>query len=289
MLFADGHAHNSHLRRTSWVTPEYMLSGLTSDPARHYLAISSQSRIAGITFSSGVHDRLTIIGYDQADPKSISFNAINTLPWRDCLIAGRDPSGHTVATRIYVSSALWTSRVDAPGGWLFVRGGDGFCALRVVSGGYKVSDAHHQMGMHLTLDDNDSPMIFQTGRAADFPGGFAEFQQAVATKTRIEFADNCLRYCSLAGDDLRFWVKVPRGPQVNGEPFALNPPETYASPYLTMHHGTDTARISFPGCPGPGAQFQLLTPGSTRRGIPEHLWSEHVHKAGRTFAPPPDA
>jgi len=239
-LFADG---NSHLRRTSWVTPEYMLSGLTSDPGKHYLAISTQSRIAGITFSSGVNDRLTIIGYDKPDSKSISYNAINTLPWRDCLIAGRDPSGKTVATRIYVSSALWTNRVETTGGWMFLRGGDGFCALRVASGGYKVSDAHHKMGVHLTLDDKDSPMIFQTGRAMDFDG----FRSAVEQTTSIEFAGNCLRYRSLAGDELRFWVKEPRLPQVNGKPFALNPPETYASPYLTMKHGTDTARIKFPG------------------------------------------
>ncbi|MCX6910552.1 MAG: hypothetical protein NTY01_21260 [Verrucomicrobia bacterium] len=242
-LFADGEARNSHLRRTSWVTPEYMLSGLASDPARHYLAISTQSRIAGITFSSGVHDRITIIGYDKADAKSISYNAINTLPWRDCLIAGRDPSGKTVATRIYVSHSIWTNRVEAASGWLFLRAGGGFCALRVVSGGYKVGDAHHKMGVHLTLDDKDSPMIFQTGRAMDF----AAFQEAVATKARIEFANNCLRYRSLAGDDLSFWVKEPRVPQVNGETFPLNPPETYSSPYLTMKHGTDIARIRFPG------------------------------------------
>jgi hypothetical protein len=241
-LFADGDARNSHLRRTSWVTPEYMLSGLTSDPARHYLAISTQSRIAGVTFSSGVHDRITVIGYDKPDPKSISYNAINTLPWRDCLIAGRDPSGKTAATRLYVFDALWKTRVET-NGWLFVRGGDGFCALRVVSGGYKVSPAHHKMGVHLTLDDKDSPIILQTGRATDF----AAFQQAVATTTHVEFANNCLRYSSPAGDDLRFWVKEPRVPEVNGAPFALNPPETYASPYLTMKHGTDIARIQFPG------------------------------------------
>jgi hypothetical protein len=246
-LFADGEAHNSHLRRTSWITPEYMLSGLTADPARHYLAISTQSRIAGITFASGVHDRLTIIGYDKADTKSISYNAINTLPWRDCLLAGRDPSGKTVATRVYVAQALWSKRVETTNGWLFVRGGDGFCALRIATGGYTESAAHHKMGVHLTLADKDAPMIFQTGRAADYPGGFAGFQQAVLEKARVEFAGNCLRYRSLAGDELCFWVKEPQLPKVNGQPFALNPPETYASPYLVMQHGTDLALIRCPG------------------------------------------
>ncbi|MCX7006520.1 MAG: hypothetical protein NTY53_04605 [Kiritimatiellaeota bacterium] len=246
-LFADGEAHNSHLRRTSWVTPEYMLSGLTTDPARHYLAISTQSRIAGITFASGVHDRLTIIGYDKPDTKSISYNAINALPWRDCVLAGRDPSGKTVATRIYVANALWSNRVEASNGWLFVRGGKGFCALRVASGGYAVSEAHHKMGVHLTLADKDAPLVFQTARAADIAGGFVGFQQAVQEKTRVEFAGNRLRYRSLAGDELCFWVKEPRLPEVNGQPFALNPPETYASPYLVMQHGTDVARIQFPG------------------------------------------
>jgi hypothetical protein len=42
-------------------------------------------------------------------------------------------------------------------------------------------------------------------------------------------------------------VREPRLPEVNGAPFPLNPPETYASPYLTMKHGTDIARIQFPG------------------------------------------
>ncbi len=245
--FADGDAHNSHLRRTSWVTPDYMLSGLTSDPAKHYLAISTQSRIAGVTFSSGVNDRITVIGYDKLEPGSISFNAINTLPWRDCLLAGRDPSGKTAATRIYISNSLWTNRVETPGGWVFLRGGEGFCALRIVSGGFTVASAPHRMGVHLTLDDKDSPMVFQTGRAADFSGDPTRFRAAVEERTRIKFARNCLEYRALSGDELRFWVKEPRLPQVNAEPFALNPPETYSSPYLTMKHGSDTARISFPG------------------------------------------
>jgi hypothetical protein len=249
VLFADDGAHNSYLRRTSWVTPQYMLSGLTADPSRHYLAISTQSRIAGITFASGLNDRITVIGYDQLDPRSISYNAINTLPWRDCLVAGRDPSGKTVATRVYVADAVWASRVETPSGWLFLRGGDGFCGLRVVAGEYKIDRAHHKMGVHLTLDDKDSPIVFQTGRATDYPGGFTQFQATVVAKARVEFAGHCLRYRSLAGDELSFWVKERRLPEINGQIFAINPPETYCSPYLVMQHGSDTARVSYPGFP----------------------------------------
>ena len=42
-------------------------------------------------------------------------------------------------------------------------------------------------------------------------------------------------------------MKEPQLPKVNGQPFALNPPETYASPYLVMQHGTDLALIRCPG------------------------------------------
>ena len=246
-LFEDGETHNSYLRRTTWVTPEYMLCGLTSDPNKSYLAISTQSRIAGITFASGVNDRIAILGNDRPEPSSISFNAINTLPARDCMVVGRDPSGQTVATRVYVANAQWSNRVEGEDGWVFVRGGDGFCGLRVVSGGFQVSDAAHRIGVHLTLNDKDSPVVFQTGRAADYPGGFEEFQKAVAEKTQVKFQENCLRYRSLAGNDMRFWVKEKRVPELGGNLFDLNPPETYSSPYLSMKHGTDVARISYPG------------------------------------------
>jgi hypothetical protein len=248
VLFADGEAHNSYIRRTAWVTPEYILSAITTDPARSYIALNYQGRLAGVTFSSGVNDRISILGNDERDPKSKSLYAINAVVWKDCLIAGRDPSAKTVATRIYISrGTLWDSRAEGPGGWLFLRAGDGFCALRAAQGGYRVLDAPHKIGYYLDLADIDSPIVLQTGRAADFPGGFQEFQQAVAAKATLALSDNCLRFRSLAGDNYRFWVKQKRAPELNGKPFDLNPPETYHSPYLTMVHGSDTARIRYPG------------------------------------------
>lgn len=245
--FADGSARNSYLRRTAWVAPEYMLAGLTSDPARHYLAISTQSRIAGMTFAGGAHDRVTVFGNANVDPASVSYGAINTLPWRDVLIAGRDPSGSTPVIRVYVAGGLWSNRVASSSGWTFLRSGDGFCALRIVAGGCSTSDAPHRMGVHLTLADRDAPVILQAGRAADHPGGFEAFRSAVESRTCVTFEDGVLRYRSLAGDDLAFTVKAPRLPEVNGMPLELNPPETYASPYLEMKHGTDLARIRFAG------------------------------------------
>ena len=50
--------------------------------------------------------------------------------------------------------------------------------------------------------------------------------RAVETMTGIQFADHCLGYRALCGDDFRSWVNEPHGFQVNGEPFELNPAET---------------------------------------------------------------
>ncbi len=52
------------------------------------------------------------------------------------------------------------------------------------------------MGYYFKLSDIDSPVIMQTGRAADYPGGFEEFRKAVLEKARLAVDGNAVAYTS---------------------------------------------------------------------------------------------
>jgi hypothetical protein len=245
ILFADGAAHNSYIRRTAWITPEYMLSGISVDPNRDYLQVNEQGRLAGISFSNGVNDRIAIVG-NGADGH-VGFSETNTITGKDCLIVGRMPQATSVETLVYVSNGhLWDSRVEDPSGWQFFRSGDGFVALRI-AGPFDLRDAPHKVGHHLALKDIDAPVVVQSGRAADYPGGFDEFIKAVLNKTSFKCDDHRLSYTSLSGDTYQFWTKEKKMPEINGHPFDLNPKDTYSSPYLVMVHGSNKATIKYPG------------------------------------------
>lgn len=236
---------DSYIRRTSWIAPEYMLSGITVDPNRDYLKGNQQARLAGVSFSNGVNDRLAFIGHDAKDHGGMSDH--NTIVGEDCLVVGRMPQAESVETLAYVSGGnLWGSRVEDPSGWQFFRSGDGFCALRF-AGPFEVRDAYQKMGYYIVPKDKDAPMVVQTGRAADYPGGFDAFKKAVLEKTNFDCPEHCLTYTSLKGDTYKFWTQEKKMPELNGKPFDLNPPDTYSSPYLTMVHGSDKATIKYPG------------------------------------------
>ncbi len=132
ITFADGEENNSYIRRTSWIAPEYMLSGITTDPARtDYTALNTQGRQAGISFSSGVNDRISMFGVDTRDSANRSHRAVNAIVAKDCLVAGRESSATSRVTNVYVSGGtVFKSRVTDPSGWEFFRAGDGFCAMR---------------------------------------------------------------------------------------------------------------------------------------------------------------
>jgi hypothetical protein len=260
--FADGAEHNSYIRRTSWITPEYMLSGIAVDPNREYLAVNQQARLAGVSFSTGADDRIAVLGNTNAEA---GMSEINTVTGKDCLIVGRMPQANSVETLVYVSDGVvWKSRAEDPSGWQFFQAGNGFCALRL-GGAYAIRDATHS-GYHLVLKDRDTPLVIQTGRLSDYPGGLTEFKQAVRAKAKFDFTGNGLSYRSLDGDAYKFWVREKRMPESNGKPFNLNPRDTYSSPYLTMVHGSDVAIIKYPGYPDLRLDFSYNSqPGKLAR------------------------
>ncbi len=122
ILFADGDLRNSYIRRTSWIAPEYMVSGMTIDPNREYLRVNQQSRLAGVSLSSGVNDRIIVVG--NGEKKKATDSDTNTIVSKDCLIVGRLPQAGSVETRAYVSGGnVWNSRTEDPSGWRVLSSG----------------------------------------------------------------------------------------------------------------------------------------------------------------------
>ncbi|MFC1601640.1 hypothetical protein ACFL34_04755, partial [Candidatus Sumerlaeota bacterium] len=60
VLFDDGLARNSYIRRDTWYTRAYTMSALSLDPGRDYIELVDQSRVMGVTFANDINDRLIV-------------------------------------------------------------------------------------------------------------------------------------------------------------------------------------------------------------------------------------
>lgn len=257
---------NSHFRRDVYITPDYALGTLTTDPKRSYISDVVLTPNMGATFATGLLDRIVVMGtgfYPFRPTSGITGKAVSVI--------ARDPNakfGHggrfeSDGTRVYVSNGnLWNNRVEDKSGWFFTRAGNAYAAIRPAHGGHhithksfsfssplvaapKVSEVVETKGQFLELNDMWAPVVIQMGRAADYKS-FEDFCAAVKS-TRFEYQDGKLTYASLAHDTYEVWAKGAQPPRINGAEVNLNPAKTFDSPFLSMMHGSSKAVITYPG------------------------------------------
>lgn len=253
VVFEDG--RDSFIRRDTWYTPDYTISAIAVDPSRSYIALNTQTRVVGITFSADVDDRIMVLGdssqgshYAGKEKHVINNRAINAICRPGCLIAAREPNATGAAhTRIFISDgALWDNRQESPQDWLFTKAGDAYCALRLAHGKWTVKPSPYKTGYFLEPEDIWTPIVIQAGRAVDYKGGLDDFKQSVR-KNLFTYEADKLTYVSEAGDKLKYFSRSRELPHINGKPVQLNPPQTYKNPWLVMDHGSDIAKITYPG------------------------------------------
>ena len=232
---------NSHIRRDTYVTPDYTMGAITLDMNRDYLQVFDQNRMAGVFFASGVNDRIVVFGKGSASNNK-SYADLNGVCRENCMVVQRDMNANSSGneTLVFISQDVWDQRVET-GGWLFTQSGDAYCALKPATGGYTSYSADR--GFELQLGDKWAPVVLQMGQASNYVD-FASFQASVQGNA-FAYAGATLDYTSEAGDTFTVYANSRTTPKVNGVTVDLNPAKTHDSPYLSMVHGEDTATFSY--------------------------------------------
>ena len=160
--------------------------------------------------------------------------------------------------------AITLDEVQEDGGWIFVRDGAAFAAVKVVAGGYawtapwRHSDAvvRNQKDFltprdggesFIVLKSEASPVIALANDAADYQNDFGAFKAAVKAQP-LEWAGGVLRFATIT-------FRGPAGPgQINDQPVNLASSRGYDSPFIRsdwnsglihIRRGNETAILDF--------------------------------------------
>ena len=149
-------------------------------------------------------------------------NVMVTMKWGPSTDRGVDPN-----LWIYFSHAL--DLVEEEEGWLFVRSGDAFAAVKVVGGFQWVTPWEHRDSLRpksfVRLLNPDSPIITIANDAADYNGDFATFKNVLKTQP-ITWSDRVLTFATITHEG-------PLAPgKVNGEVVELRPSRVNDSPFI---------------------------------------------------------
>jgi len=213
----------------TYVTPDYIMGTAELDPADTYIGPSSQNRWQGILFSTGTGDRI----YPQAAPSSVTktMNPFISVQNKNVLIT-RKQGYTTQPTVVYFPASL--DSLTEQSGWLFVKEGSAYLAVRPAEGTYrwlnvaknKATDINARF---IALSSVASPIIFEAARAQQYTS-LAAFKADILDNTRT-YAGGVLRYTSANGTALTFYA-TNTTPRINGIPIDYSPAAVFNSPYM---------------------------------------------------------
>lgn len=247
--------------RYGFVTSSYVMGSFVLDPATTYAPMSGQNRWQGVIFqgdrAARIAPRIARIARNGAlDKEQRVLDGFTSLQDRNVLITQRSTGkgGSNIRTELYLSSTF--DGVDEEDGWIFVREGGSFGAVRVVAPGSnayrwiapadknKNSDPNRNV---VALQDPDSPIIIVASEASDYTNDFAKFKAALK-KQKVEYDRQALRFA-----DLTFYGPQKVGSRA-GVTIDLSPSRLYDSPFIRsewesgrifMRFGNEAARYDF--------------------------------------------
>lgn len=222
--------------RCEFATPSYVLGSAALD-ARWLDDTSMGYRWQGIVFAS---DPVARIGFEvePADTKDWhGFNPFFSVQDRNVLVTQKwapvppNPrSSQPAHLRVYFSPTH--DDVQEEDGWIFVKDGAAFAAVKVVAGGYTWTPAwKHADAMtkdnkaFITLNTENAPVVVIANEAADYQNDFAAFKSGVKSQP-VDYKDGVLRFATIA-------FHGPHRPgQINGQPVNLAPSRGFDSPFI---------------------------------------------------------
>ena len=233
--------------RCGFATPNYVIGSAGLDAA--WLDDTSMgNRWQGVVFDGGP---LARIGFEVAPAKATGWHGFNpffSVQDRNILVTQKwapvppNPSSANPAhLRVYFSPTL--DEVQEDGGWIFVKDGGAFAAVKVVAGGYTWTpawkhsdDVGKDSKAFITLTAENAPVILIANQASDYDGNFASFKTAVKARP-VHYADGVLRF-----ETITFHGPAKPG-QVSGEPVNLTPARGYDSPFIRSNWGSGLIHI----------------------------------------------
>ncbi|MHB8901910.1 MAG: hypothetical protein ACYC6Y_24405, partial [Thermoguttaceae bacterium] len=244
--------------RYGFAAPSYVVGSAGLDPA--WLDDASMGfRWQGVVFDG---DPLARIGFEvaPASPKDWhGFNPFFSIQDRNLLVTQKwapvppNPASALPAfLRVYFSPTL--DEVQDDGGWIFVRDGGAFAAVRIVAGGYRWTPSwkhadrvERDNKAFVTLSAQNAPVILIANEAADYGGDFAAFKAAVKAQP-VRYADGVLQFAAIT------FYGPSRPGLVGGQPVNLAPSRGYDSPFIRsewnsgliyLRKGDDTEILDF--------------------------------------------
>ena len=222
----------------SFVTPDYVMGTAELNPADTHIAPSSQNRWEGIIFDTGPGDRV----YPQAAPTSVNktMDPFISVQSGNVLIT-RKQGYVTQPTLVYFPQTLDTLHEAA--GWLFVKEGSAYLAVRPAGGTYRWLNAAKNQATDIdqrfiALSSVASPIIFEAARTTQYPT-LAAFETHIVHTSR-SYVGGVLRYTSGRTAFTFFGNATP--PRINGTPINYAPTAVFNSPY--MHSVWGSGRIT---------------------------------------------
>lgn len=171
-------------------------------------------------------------------------NVMVTMKWGPHADRGVDPNPW-----IYFSYAL--DLVEEEDGWLFVKSGDAFAAVKVVGGYQWVTPWERRDTLRpksfVRLLKPHSPVITVVNDAADYNNSFESFKSALKAQP-VNWADGVLKFATITHEG-------PLKPgKVNGETVELRPARLNDSPFIRsdwdsgiiyIRKGEETLKLDF--------------------------------------------
>ncbi len=243
------------MTRVGFATPHYIAGSHSLDPSAK-VEDSREQRWQGIVFANDPMARIGMDGKSGVTKGGYISNPFNTiqdrnlmvtLKWGPIIDKGTDPH-----LWIYLSYAL--DAVEEEDGWIFVRSGDAFAAVKVVEGGYiwspawKHSDAFSPKDKSfIRLNAKSSPIITIANDAADYHNDFASFKKALKEKP-IHWKDGVLKFATITHDGtlkagkINGQAVIPRPSRVNDSPFIRS---EWDSGLIYLRKGNETEILDF--------------------------------------------
>ena len=233
---------NTSVLTYAYSTPQYVLGTAELEPGVKHVAPSRQNRWQGIIFNTTSADRV----YPQAGPPS--FNPANdsflSVQSKNTLIT-RKQADLGESTYVYFSKTLDT--LAEKKGWIFVKEGGAYLAVKPATGGYRWLTLREEQG----LEQGPALHPAGQGRRADHlrsghglhlsdAGGVREPD----TAEQVQVQRDARVHVVHAARTSRSSATSPRPPQVNGKGAGYDPPMVFNSPFMKSKFGSGKITIT---------------------------------------------
>ncbi|MBO4298057.1 MAG: hypothetical protein J5998_04600, partial [Clostridia bacterium] len=251
---------NGRIYRYSWCTPDFIV-GTQMYPqcdSVHWCLISSQNRYHGVIYGEEdaqllpIPEPLGMHNLHSVEP-NITFNAFWAMQKKGTLITQKNHGTHDAGRmRVWLSDAGGVSDVTEKGGWLFLKSGKAYSAVKVVRGGCHLEKAGKDKpincnaeGAFLICEDEWTPVITETARQCNYASFDAFIDAVCGLKATIE--GETMHYTGLYGNTFIMKLDGSNDSTIDGEPYVKEIDVSVGSPFVNMPWKGTKAEITFDG------------------------------------------